>query len=88
MKPKLTIPALLILSIIGFLGFSSKQESQKFYYAFGDKIGLDPVKNKLVIKFQNIQNKQIRESIKSKYGVDSALWQDSKTLFITTRDES
>lgn len=72
---KLIYPLLAIVVAI-FFGFQI-QESQKFYYAFNEKIPLNEVDNKLVARYSETSSKENATlTLRRNYSDANQKWQD------------
>ncbi len=83
MKNKYLILGLAILSIIVAMSFTRTNNS-KFYYAYNEKIQLDELDNKLIIRYkQNKKSDKGNISLKQELANKLIEWEDDSTCIIS-----
>ena len=84
---KLFYPLTALIIFFGLLAF--QDQNQKYYYAFDKKIPLTEVDNKLVIRYNRVQEKEkISSSLRNTHSEIKLEWQDETTAIITTSSKS
>ena len=82
MKPKLFIFVLLLLMIVVIFGL--KQQNQKFYYAFDEKIYLMEQDSKLVVRYIHSKKSDKKQvSMYTELGNKEFDWKDDSTCIIS-----
>jgi hypothetical protein len=82
MKNKYLILGIIILSTIVVMSFSNSNNS-KFYYAYNEKVYLNELNNKLIVRYmQNKRSDKENISLKQELASKPMLWKDDSTYII------
>lgn len=83
MKNKASIIALVLFTITIIMSFAELQNT-KFYYAYNNKIFLNELENKLIVRYKQNKKSDIKQiSLNSELAKMPILWKDDSTCIIT-----
>lgn len=84
MKNKYFIFTILLLTLIAIMSFSSSNNS-KFYYAYNEKVYLNELENKLIVRYKHNKKSDKKQlSLYSELGDKQFEWLDDSTCIIIT----
>ena len=86
-KLKIVIAIIIIGILIIIYSFKESNTTDKFYYAYNEKIFLIPSKNKIVIRYNNSKRKEFKNLSLPIFIEEKQIeWQDDSTIVITAQD--
>jgi subtilisin family serine protease len=86
-KLKIVIAIIIIGILIIIYSFKESNTTDKFYYAYNEKIFLIPSKNKIVIRYNNSKRKEFKNLSLPIFIEEKQIeWQDDSTIVIIAQD--